>query len=106
MSEEAYDSGMTVANDLLGQRAVFLTGSPQPGVNVDKLDIEAGMKFAVGRLGFTTERSQMFIHYALQRWARGEEEQADKMVTKGIEGIRLEMTTWRMILAAAKAAAE
>jgi hypothetical protein len=74
-----------------------------PGVNVDRLDIDAGMRMACD-LAYNDEREQMLIHYGLLRWAKGEEEQADKLVTEGIGGIKVTFLNWRMILAAARAA--
>lgn len=76
-----------------------------PGVNVDKLDIAAGMR-ELRACGFEQSfRRDSVITYALQRWARGEEAAADVGATdKSFHGI--DMTSWRRVLAAAMAAAQ
>ena len=50
--------------------ATFLDGRPTPGVNVDDLDIAAGVEFAA-TLGYGSAEHRMVVEYALQRWARG-----------------------------------
>jgi hypothetical protein len=77
----------------------------QPGVNVDKVDVEAGLQMA-SDLAYTDPHERMLISYALQRWARGEEEWAERMVLEGIDGWKVSFLNWRMILAAAIAATE
>ncbi len=71
-----------------------------PGVNVDKLDIGAGLREAAA-MGFDDETSQMVAQYALQRWARGEEEGAIK--TARIDG-GIDLTSFYRMVAAAAAA--
>lgn len=70
-----------------------------PGVNVDPVDITAGLRRAAA-LGYGDRQSRMVLTYALQRHARGEEEGAERTV-KG----HVDFTCWRVILAAAVAAA-
>jgi hypothetical protein len=72
-----------------------------PGHNVDKLDIEAGLREAA-EIGFDSVMAQMVTTYALQRWARGEEHGAIKtaQVVGGID-----LTSFYRIVAAARAAA-
>lgn len=73
----------------------------KPGVNVDKVDIEAGLKQAA-EFGYGDERAQMVAMYALRRHARGEEEGARySAVHNGID-----LTSWNVILSAAIAAAQ
>lgn len=71
-----------------------------PGVNVDPVDIEAGMAQA-SQLGYTSQQERMVIEYALNRWRRGEEDGAEQTITS--HGI--DYTSWRVILAAGVAAA-
>lgn len=74
-----------------------------PGVNVDRIDIAAGM-VELAECGYTEPRTRMVIEYALQRWARGEEGAADRAaVDPSFYGI--DFTSWRRVLAAAMAAA-
>jgi hypothetical protein len=72
-----------------------------PGHNVDKLDIAAGMREAAV-MGFDDAQSQMVAQYALQRWARGEEDGAIK--TARIDG-GIDLTSLYRMVAAAVAAA-
>lgn len=46
-----------------------------PGVNVDKIDVAAGMAEAAS-IGYNDPQSQMVAEYALMRWRRGEEDGA------------------------------
>jgi hypothetical protein len=76
-----------------------------PGLNVDRLDIAAGMRelAACGYPATETER-HMVIQYALQRWARGEEEAAQRgAIDQSFHGI--DLTSWLRVLSAAMAAA-
>lgn len=75
----------------------WLGGPLTPGVNVDKLNIAAGLRMAA-TVGYGSDRDQMVVTYALQRWTRGEEDGADR--TWQSEFPR-DMTSWRMILASA-----
>lgn len=77
-------------------------GPRVPGYNVDALDIEAGMRRAAA-LGWDDAMSQMAVHYALQRWARGEEQGA--INTARVDG-GVPYESFLMIVAAARAAAE
>lgn len=75
-----------------------------PGHNVDRIDIAAGLR-ELRACGYTDERTVMVIDYALARWARGEEEQAQRgAIDPNFYGINL--TSWTRVLAAARAAAE
>lgn len=76
-----------------------------PGFNVDRLDIAAGMSelVACGYPASEVERHTV-IEYALVRWARGEEEAAQRSaIDKSFYGISL--TCWYRVLAASMAAA-
>lgn len=74
------------------------------GVNVDRIDIDAGIR-ELKACGYTDERTIMVIDFALARWARGEEEQAQRgAIDKNFYGISL--TCWIRVLAAARASAE
>jgi hypothetical protein len=87
-------------------RAHSFTGSLVPGVNLDSLDIEAGMRELVAAGYPATEGERhMVIHYALQRWARGEEHAAERgAIDQSFYGI--DLTSWRRVLARAMAAAQ
>ena len=72
-----------------------------PGLNVDALDIHAGVKQA-SALGFGVTAEDLHVAaYALQRHARGEEDGAEK-TWMGHFG-KHNLTGWRMVLAAAMA---
>lgn len=72
-----------------------------PGVNVDRVDVAAGIAQARG-LGYAAPEELMVIEYALMRHARGEEDGAERTIISH----RIDFTSWRMILAAAVAASE
>lgn len=77
-----------------------------PGVNVDRVDVQAGMRALVecGYPATETER-HMVIAYALRQWARGEEEAAQRgAIDKSFHGI--DLTSWIRVLASARAAAD
>lgn len=74
-----------------------------PGYNIDQLDIASGMRelVACGYPATETER-HLVIEYALQRWTRGEEVQAQlAAIDQSFYGIHL--TCWLRVLAAAMA---
>lgn len=71
---------------------------------IDRVDYAAGLA-ELDRIGHTGRHTRDVILYALQRWARGEEEAAEKGATdRSFYGINL--TAWRRVLAAARAAGE
>ncbi|MFL0579571.1 hypothetical protein [Dietzia sp. 179-F 9C3 NHS] len=75
-----------------------------PGYDVDRVDIDAGLR-KLRALGFHDRKTTMVIQYALQRNARGEEAAAEKgAIDRSFHGI--DLTSWRMVLAAARAAGE
>jgi hypothetical protein len=72
-----------------------------PGVNADKLSVEAGMRQGAS-FGYAGAQDQMVIEYALMRHARGEEDGAERTaLSHGID-----LTSWYAIRAAAMAAAQ
>lgn len=76
------------------------------GVNVDCIDIAAGMR-ELAACGYPTTEVErhMVIQYALQRWARGEEEAAQRVaIDKSFHGI--DITCWLRVLSAAMASAQ
>lgn len=74
------------------------------GVNVDRLDIEAGIR-ELAECGYSEPKTKMIIEYALARWMRGEEDAAQRgAIDECFHGIP--MTCWLRVLAAAKAGAE
>jgi hypothetical protein len=74
-----------------------------PGRNVDRVDVAAGMR-ELTACGFTEPRTRMVVEYALARWARGEEEAAERgAIDPTFHGI--DLTSWRRVLAAALASA-
>lgn len=81
-----------------------MDGSPlTPGVNVDAMDIAAGLA-RMRVLGYEHPNHAMEVEYNLMRWARGEEEEADRSMSKSLSGVRY--TDWRVILAVAIAAGQ
>jgi hypothetical protein len=73
-----------------------------PGHNVDKLNIPAGLK-ELSAMGVYDVETHTVIEYALMRWARGEEEQAERgAIDQSFNGI--DFGSWRRVLAAACAA--
>jgi hypothetical protein len=83
-----------------------IDGNPQlkPGYNVDKIDVRAGL-IELEKCGYTDPHTRMVIEYALMRWKRGEEEQAQRgAIDETFHGINL--TSWSRVLAAARAGAE
>lgn len=76
-----------------------------PGVNLDRIDVAAGLRELVA-CGYPETEGQrhMVIQYALQRWAKGEEHAAERgAIDETFHGIPL--LCWRRVLAAARAAA-
>ena len=83
----------------LGMRTELVTGH-----NVDSLDIYAGMR-ELASCGYDESETKMVIEHALMRWARGEEDAAERgAIDQSFHGISL--TCWRRVLAAAMAAAQ
>jgi hypothetical protein len=71
----------------------------KPGHNVDVVDVAAGMR-ELSACGYAEPETRMVIEYALMRWSRGEEEQAERgAIDGGFHGISF--TCWRRVLAAA-----
>lgn len=72
-----------------------------PGVNVDPVDVAAGLR-KLDQLGWpraTEPNAHMEVEYNLMRWARGEEAEADRSMSKSLSGV--DYTSWRIILATA-----
>jgi len=101
MSEHTADYDVPVAPR-------FLTGK-RPGVNVDRIDVGAGLR-RLEALGWSQQgdaRTFMVIHYALQRWARGEEAEAERLAIAQGEtdptfiAAAIDLTSWRVVLASA-----
>lgn len=75
-----------------------------PGYNVDRIDVAAGLR-ELKECGYSEAETTMVIEYALMRWARGEEEAAQRgAIDRSFHGIS--MTCWIRVLAAAMASAE
>ncbi len=73
------------------------------GHNVDALNIQAGMA-ELSACGYSEPETVMVVEYALARWARGEEEAAERgAIDRSFHGI--DFTCWRRVLAAAMAGA-
>jgi hypothetical protein len=70
-----------------------------PGYNADALNLHAGLAQAQ-ILGYDDGRAIMVVTYALRRWARGEEEGAERT---WVAYYPSDYTSWRIILAAALA---
>lgn len=82
-----------------------IDGRPlEPGRNVDRIDVEAGLR-ELAACGYDDPRTVMVIDYALTRWKRGEEAQAQRgAIDKSFHGI--DLTSWTRVLAAALAGAK
>lgn len=87
-------------------------GEKKPGVNLDPIDVAAGMR-RLEMLGWSPTqdaRTFMLIEYCLQRWARGEEAQAERQAIAQGEtdpqfiAAAIDLTSWRMVLASAMTA--
>ena len=73
----------------------------ETGHNVDPVDVAAGMR-ELTECGYDEPKTRMVIEHALMRWARGEEEQAERgAIDREFHGIAF--TCWRRVLAAAVA---
>lgn len=81
-------------------------GKPlEPGVNVDRIDVAAGLRELATFWPDAPMETREVIKYALQRWARGEEEAAERgAIDQTFHG--LDFGSWRRVLAAARAAGE
>lgn len=81
-----------------------IAGAPLvPGRNVDRVDVEAGLAKMV-ELGFDEPNHRMEVDYNLTRWGRGEEDSADRSMSRSLSGV--DYTSWRIILASVIATAE
>lgn len=75
-----------------------------PGHDVDRIDVAAGLR-ELKVIGYDEPRTVMVIQYALMRWARGEEEAAQRgAIDRSFHGI--DLTCWVRVLAAARAGGE
>lgn len=75
-----------------------------PGHNVDRIDVAAGLR-ELAAIGYDKPETIAVIEYALMRWARGEEAQAQRgAIDRSFHGINL--TCWLRVVAAAMASAE
>lgn len=81
-------------------------GQPlKPGVNVDRIDVAAGLRELSAFWPDAPMETRMVIEYALERWRRGEEADAERgAIDRNFHG--LDFGSWRRVLAAARAAAE
>ncbi len=73
----------------------------EPGRNVDRVDIAAGLRLAAA-FGYNDPESRMVLEYALRRHSRGEEDGAQRTALSG----GVDLTTWYAVLAAAVSAGE
>lgn len=99
-------------NDSASSPAPMFWGEKKTGVNLDPIDVAAGLR-RLEVLGWSpTEdaRTFMLIEYCLQRWARGEEAAAERAaIAQGetdpaFRAAAIDFTSWRVVLAAAMAA--
>ena len=71
-------------------------GSPlTPGVNVDPVDVAAGVR-AAATIGYDDGNAQMVAEHALLRHRRGEEESAQRL---WLSEYPRDLTSWYVILA-------
>jgi hypothetical protein len=76
-----------------------------PGYNVDLIDVKAGLRELKAIWPGAPAESIAVIEYALTRWARGEEQAAERgAIDQAFHGI--DFGSWRRVLAAARASAE
>lgn len=73
-----------------------------PGVNVDVIDVGAGLRKA-SDIGYDGLTDQMIVQHALMLWRRGEEASAERL---WVHTYPRDLTSWYMILAAARASGE
>lgn len=73
-----------------------------PGYNIDRVDVSAGLRMAA-QLGYTDNKAQMVIEYALVRHRRGEEGGAERT---WVSYFPHDLTSWKTILAKAITAAD
>ena len=67
----------------------------KPGYNVDRIDVEAGLR-ELTACGYHEPETRLVIEYALMRWARGEEAQAERgAIDRDFHGIAF--TCWRRL---------
>jgi hypothetical protein len=88
------------------RRPLFVAGRGEPGKNLDRIDVASGMRelAACGWRDASVE-TRMVVEHALMRWARGEEAAAERGAIDGsFHGI--DYTSWRRVLAAARAGGE
>lgn len=75
-----------------------------PGHDLDHVDVRAGLAMLL-QTGYNEARTVMVVEHALARWARGEEDAAERgAIDTSFHGI--DLTSWRMVLAAARAGGE
>jgi sugar phosphate isomerase/epimerase len=91
--------------NLRGRALLFGDGAKLiPGHNLDRVDVAAGLK-ALKDCGYDDMHTVMVIEHALMRWARGEEDAAERgAVDRSFYGI--DLTSWYRVIAAARAAGE
>ncbi len=79
----------------------------QPGHNVDRIDVAAGLR-ELELCGYKKSEgpnTHFVIEYALTRWSKGEEEAAQRgAIDRSFHGI--DLTSWIRVLAASRASAE
>lgn len=86
-----------------GRGKTFDGAQLETGKNKDPINVAAGIA-ELKRCGYDSDETHMVIEYALMRWARGEEEQAERgAIDSSFHGITL--TCWKRLLAAAMAGA-
>lgn len=90
----------------MNTKPTLIGGQLEPGYNLDRIDVAAGMRelVACGYPATEVERHYV-IQHALMRWARGEEDAAQRgAIDQSFYGI--DLTSWLRVLGAARAAAE
>lgn len=76
-----------------------------PGHNVDRINIAAGMRELIACGYIESIETRVVIEYALQRWARGEEESAQRgAIDRSFHGI--DLGSWIRVLCAARVEAD
>lgn len=87
---------IALAEDYRPQRTRTFDGMPlTPGVNVDAVDVAAGVR-AAASIGYDYGKALMVAEHALLRHKRGEEESALRL---WLSEYPRDLTSWYMILA-------
>lgn len=90
--------------DVLRRPFIIGDGPAEPGRNLDRIDVDAGVRELLAFWPDASVETRFVIEYALRRWARGEEDAAERgAIDRKFHGI--DFGSWRRVLAVAMASA-